>query len=111
MSGWVLETGQTAYWILEVSCGVAKQKVVTSSDRPSYFDLMRFYEHLFSHEDRLSNDRHKDVQRQVSEYASSIINKKFHAKFSRPEIHDALIGLKNGKAAGFDSLSNESFKA
>lgn len=88
----------------------SKKKATTSSDKPNLNDFTKFYENLFSHEDRPSNYKHLEIEREVCEYFDSHKNESSGMYFSEGKIREAVGNLKAGKAAGIDNLTNEFFK-
>ena len=82
-----------------------------NSDQPSGQEFLKFYETLFSHKDRPSDVEHKKIEISVKNYAESISDSFYQASFKTDEVHEAILYLKSGKAAGIDNLTNEFLKA
>jgi hypothetical protein len=87
-----------------------KKKAKISSEKPNLSKFMKFYEGLFSHEDRPSDENHLKIEQEVRDYADLCNNVNMSIGFTDETINDAIDKLKVGKAPGFDNIPNEFFK-
>ena len=68
-----------------------------------------YYANLFSHRDRQSNDKQREIEEKVRHIGHSWTKQEINL-FSEDDVVSAIKELKCGKAVGFDFISNEMLK-
>jgi hypothetical protein len=74
-------------------------------------DFAEFYENLFSHNDRPSNDEQRKIEKAVYDYIMELEGQIFsHHFFSSMDIKEVISKLKSNVACGYDLILNEFIK-